>query len=100
MGLKRSLYRWLETLATTRLDEVSSLQRIARDAYKYIEDDHEVIIQVEMQSGQPDVIIYSSTLGSWLPPNEHKVIGVEEKQQILNKLCVYLNRRKISYKIE
>ena len=53
-----------------------------------------------MQSGKPDVIIYSSTIKGWLAPYENEIISVEKKQQILDKLCRYLNGRKVSYKIE
>ena len=98
-ALTGRLYKWLERSAQTRLDEFSSLQRDGRDAYKYIEGDHQVSVQVEMLMGVPNVVIYSRTIDRWLPPHDNEVIGTEKKRIILNKICKFLEQRHISYRV-
>lgn len=94
------VYVWLDKLSTIRLDEVSLLQRISRDGYKYIENDHEVIVQVELQSGEPNVIIYSTSIDEWLPPYNDEKISSQVRESILAKVCLYLQRRNVTYRVQ
>ena len=47
-----SVNRFLKKFRTIKeIDELSSMERLGRDEYKYIEGDHALTLQVEMLSG-------------------------------------------------
>ena len=55
-----SVNRFLKKFRTIKeIDELSSMERLGRDEYKYIEGDHALTLQVEMLSGTPSRVIYS-----------------------------------------
>lgn len=91
---------WLDRVATTELEDGSNLKRIARDGYEYSEGDHSLIVQVEVQSGKPDVIIYSSTIDKWLPPYEDEPLSQSKHEEILQKVIKHLQRGGITYEVQ
>jgi hypothetical protein len=93
------IIEWLKGMDLNRTDDVSTLSRVDRDAYKYQEGNHALIVQVEIQSGKPEVIVYADTITEWLPPHEKERITTEEKERVLTQVCRGLERKKISYRI-
>lgn len=96
-SIKEKLFTWLGEISTTKIDEGSLIQRIARDGYKYIEGDHEITIQVEMQSGHPEYILYKDTIDHWLPPYDREALSDSDKERVLERVTKFLNNRRISY---
>ena len=80
------LGRWL----AVKLDGSSKLIKTSRDEYKYIEDNHEMLIYVEFMG----CWIYENSIDKWLPPHEAEFISEEKKKEILGKLCSFFERRK------
>jgi hypothetical protein len=62
------------------------MERMGRDFYKYIEGDHSVLVQVELQGGNPDYIIYSASISQWLPPYENDKVTDADRSRILQKV--------------
>jgi len=83
-----------------QIDDVSSMERLGRDEYKYIEGDHALTVQVEMLSGTPSRVIYERTIKKWLPPHEHEIIGEEKRKAILEKIRRYFEINGISYIVQ
>jgi|SRR5215472_8863076 len=83
-----------------QIDDVSSMERLGRDEYKYIEGDHALTVQVEMLSGTPSRVIYERTIKKWLPPHEHEIIGEEKRKEILEKIRRYFEINGISYIVQ
>lgn len=83
-----------------QIDEQSSMERIGRDEYKYIEGNHALTLQVEMLSGTPSRVIYSRTIKKWLPPHESEAISDAKKKEILERICKYFEINRISYTVQ
>ena len=83
-----------------QIDDVSSMERLGRDEYKYIEGDHALTVQVEMLSGTPSRVIYERTIKKWLAPHEHEIIGEEKRKEILEKIRRYFEINGISYIVQ
>ncbi len=71
MSLFNRLKNWFDTQTFTRLDANSSIGRNGRDSYEYREGDHVLFVQVELQSGQPNVVFYASIIEHWQPPYDN-----------------------------
>ena len=58
-----------------------------------------MVIGIEATIGSPkgDFIIYASDIDWWEPPHESEPISEEKRQQILQRLCEYLDRRHSTY---
>lgn len=98
--LKERLFAWLDRCATVKLDDTSSLQRWDRDLWKYIEGDHEMMIDFPLQSkGHPLYLLYRASLDVWLPPHDEETISEADKQRILDKVCGFLNARRYDYEV-
>lgn len=82
------------------IDDVSSMERLGRDEYKYIEGDHALTLQIEMLSGNPKRLIYSRTIKIWLPPFDNEPITEEKRKKILEKICKYFEINNISYIVQ
>ena len=80
-----------------QIDHVSSMERLGRDEYKYIEGDHALTLQVEMLSGTPKRVIYSRTIKKWLPPHDNEFISDEKRKEILERICKYFEINHLSY---
>lgn len=98
--MKNKIFAWLDRLSTTTLDKNSTLQRVDRDAYKYVENDHAMIVVVEMQSGNPDYVLYVASVDKWLPPFEQDAVAQFDKDRIIDKVRAYLDSRHIYYRVE
>jgi hypothetical protein len=96
-----NISRFLKKFRTIKeIDDVSSMERLGRDEYKYIEGDHALTLQVDMLSGTPRRVIYSRTIKNWLPPYDSEVISDEKRKQILEKICKYFEINHISYTVK
>ena len=84
----------------TKIDGLSSVERLGRDEYKYIEGDRALILQIEMLSGTPQRVIYSRTIKNWLPPHDKEEITDQTRKDILEKLCKYFELNRISYTVD
>ena len=84
----------------TKIDSVSSVERLGRDEYKYIEGDRALILQIEMLSGIPQRVIYSRTIRNWLPPYDKEEITDPKRRDIIEKLCKYFEQNRISYTVD
>jgi len=62
------------------------MERVDRDSYRYSEGDHTLIVQIEVQSGNPDYIVYAASILSWLPPHENELITQTDSERILQKI--------------
>lgn len=62
------------------------MERVARDAYKYTEADHAVLVHVEVQDGDPDYIVYAHSITHWLSPYEHDEITDEDRLRIIQRV--------------
>lgn len=96
-----SINRFFKKFRTIKhIDDVSSMERIGRDEYKYIEGDHALTLQVEMLSGTPRRVIYSRTIKKWLPPHDNEAISDEKRKEILERICKYFEINRISYTVQ
>jgi hypothetical protein len=84
----------------TKIDNISSVERLGRDEYKYIEGDRALILQIDMLSGTPQRVIYSRTIKNWLPPHDKEEITDQIRKDILEKLCKYFELNRISYTVD
>jgi len=82
------------------IDGAAFMERLGRDEYKYVEDDHALKVQVEMLSGNPRRVIYSRTIKNWLPPYENERITEQKRREILERVCKYFDANGISYTVE
>lgn len=73
--------------------------RVDRDAYKYQEGDHALIVQIELRCGKPEVTVYKDTIKAWLPPHDKEIITAENKARILEQVCKGLKNKRITYRI-
>jgi len=83
-----------------QIDAISSMQRLGRDEYKYIEGDHALTVQIEMLSGTPSRVIYERTIKMWLPPHHNEKIDDEKRKAILKKIRTYFEINGISYIVQ
>jgi immunity protein 74 of polymorphic toxin system len=96
-----NISKFLKTFRTIKqIDNTSSMERLGRDEYKYIEGDHALTVQVEMLSGTPSRVIYERTIKTWLPPYDHEKIDDERRKAILQKICRYFEINGISYVVQ
>ena len=96
-----NISRLLKNLRTIKqIDEESSMERLGRDEYKYIEGNHALTVQIEMLSGIPKRVIYERTIKKWLPPHDHEIIDEEKRKVILKKICRYFEINGISYMVQ
>jgi hypothetical protein len=79
---------------------VSSIERLGRDEYKYIEGDHALTVQIEMLSGSPKRIIYPSTIKRWMAPYEGELITEAKRKEIVSKICKHFENNGITYTVE
>jgi hypothetical protein len=68
------------------IDDNRSLVRLGRDEYKYCDGDHELILQIEMLTGKPNRLLYSSTIKQWLPPHESEPIDSMQRREIAERI--------------
>jgi hypothetical protein len=90
----RRISRFFKTTRAGDVDTDNSemLVRLGRDEYKYCEGDHALILQIEMLTGKPDLLLYSSTIKSWLPPYEHEAIDPQRRREIAERIANYLEK--------
>src|SRR6266496_2724573 len=82
------------------IDSISSMERLGRDEYKYIEGDRALTVQIEMLSGTPRRVIYSRTIKKWMPPYDNEPITEDKRKEIVAKICKYFEINNISYTVE
>jgi hypothetical protein len=96
-----NLQRLLSRFRTIKkIDEISSMERVGRDEYRYVEGDHVLTLQIEMLSGEPRRVIYSRTIKKWLPPHDNEVISDEKRKQIVEKISQYFEMNGVSYVVQ
>jgi hypothetical protein len=96
-----SISKLLKKFRTIKqIDDTSSMERLGRDEYKYVEGDHALTVQIEMLSGTPSRVIYERTIKTWLPPHDHEKIDDEKRKAILKKICRYFEINGISYIVQ
>jgi|GraSoiStandDraft_10_1057309.scaffolds.fasta_scaffold214134_1 hypothetical protein len=82
------------------IDSISSMERLGRDEYKYIEGDRALTVQVEMLSGTPRRVIYSRTIKNWMPPHDNEIITEDKRKEIVANICKYFEMNNISYTVK
>jgi hypothetical protein len=96
-----NLQRLLSRFRTIKkIDEISSMERVGRDEYRYVEGDHVLTLQIEMLSGEPRRVIYSRTIKKWLPPHDNEVISDEKRKQIVEKISRHFEMNRVSYVVQ
>lgn len=65
------------------------IERLGRDEYKYIGVDRSIKVYVELQAGNPDVIIYTESIRQWLPPHEQENVTEEDKLKVVQGMCQF-----------
>jgi Immunity protein 74 len=80
------------------IDDQRSLVRLGRDEYKYCDGDHALVLQIEMLTGKPERLLYSSTIKQWLPPHENEPIGSMQRREIAERISRCLE--KAGYTVE
>jgi hypothetical protein len=80
------------------IDDKRSLVRLGRDEYKYCDGDHALVLQIEMLKGDPERLLYSSTIKQWLPPHENEPIGSTQRREIAERISQCLE--KAGYTVE
>jgi hypothetical protein len=83
-----------------KIDNVSSMEQLGRDEYKYIEGGRALTVQIEMLSGTPRRVIYSRTIKKWMPPYDNETITEDKRKEIVAKICKYFEINNISYTVE
>lgn len=96
-GNVRKFFSKLRTIK--KIDDVSSMERVGRDEYRYIEGDHALTLQIDMLSGSPRRVIYSRSIKGWLPPHDSEAISDEKRNQIIQKVCKYFELNHMSYDV-
>ena len=76
----------------TKIDEQRKLVRESRDGYKYCDGQRCLHLQIDMLSGKPDRLLYSSTIRQWLPPYEKEEILDAERRQIAETIKTFIER--------
>jgi hypothetical protein len=82
------------------IDNKRSLVRLGRDEYKYCDGDHALVLQIEMLTGKPDHLLYSSTIKRWLPPHENEAIGSTQRREIAERISRCLAKAGYTVEIE
>ena len=59
-----------------------------------------MIVQVEVRSGKPEVVIYSSTIDRWFPPYENEPLSRSKYEEILEKVIKHIQRGGITYEVQ
>jgi hypothetical protein len=83
---------WLGVGQETLIDDVSQLVRVGRDEYKYLEGERSLLVQIDMLRGKPSKMLYSSTIGPWLPPHQDEPVTEADRSRIANKIADFLTR--------
>jgi hypothetical protein len=68
------------------IDDSRRLLRLGRDEYKYCDGNRALILQIEMLTGKPDRLLYSSTIKQWLPPHESEPIDSKQRFEIAERI--------------
>jgi Immunity protein 74 len=76
----------------TKIDSTRRLIRLSRDEYRYCDGERCLRLQIDMLKGQPDRLIYSSTIKQWLPPHDSLEIPDSERRQIAETIRRFLER--------
>jgi hypothetical protein len=84
----------------SRIDDHTQLIKLGRDEYRYIEEGHSRILQIDMLKGVPNRLIYSSTIERWLPPHQDEAISEENRRRIATNIAGFLTSQGFSVKVE
>lgn len=91
---------WVGIGRETSIDNVSQLVKVGRDEYKYVEGERSLPVQIDMLRGKPSKMLYSSTIGPWLPPHQDEPVTEAERSRIANKIADFHTRQGESVVIE
>ena len=80
------------------IDDNRSLERLGRDEYKYRDGNRALVLQIEMLTGKPERLLYSSTIKQWLPPHENEPIDPAQRREIAERISRCLG--KAGYTVE
>jgi len=76
------------------IDDHRSLVRLGRDESKYCDGDHALVLQIEVLTGKPERLLYSSTIKQWLPPYENEPIDSTQRREIAERISRRASRRR------
>jgi len=82
------------------IDGDRSLVRLGRDEYKYCEGNHALVLQIEMLTGKPERLLYSSTIKQWLPPHENDPIDSIQRREIAERISRCLEKAGLTVEID
>ncbi len=74
----------------SKIDERRRLYRLGRDEYKYCDGDHCLLLQIDLLKGQPNRVVYSSTIETWLPPHDSEPIESGQRKEIADRIGRFL----------
>ena len=83
----------------TRIDDRRSLHPFGRDEFKYCEDDHCLLVQLELLTGKTRRLLYPTSITNWLPPHEGEAISEARREEIVGTIWQFLNETGESTKI-
>ena len=98
--LLSAVINWLNHLGKTWIAPDVYLQSGGRDEIVYVKGGHRIYINSELQNGNIERIIYTTSIRNWQPPFENDPITEAEKTLILQTLCGYYDKCGIRYKVD
>ena len=72
-----------------RVDRDTVVTPIGRDEYLYESGGRQLKFNAEAQKGEPQRLIYASSIGTWLPPHSQDPILVGQRQEIFAKIVIF-----------
>lgn len=97
--LKAAVHQFIHATGN-QIDDITSMDPVSRDEWKYIEGDRQLILVAERGLGDPQLLIYASSVKRWLPPHENEEITDADRERILKKVCFFFDKSGKTYKIE
>jgi hypothetical protein len=95
----KSLFSCFRTAASKHDQQGYQVVSVGRDGLKYVEGDHELLAQAELQSGKPDRVIYASTVRKWRAPYDQETISPEKQKEIICRLEAYYTRQNVTCEV-
>ena len=102
MSISELIARLLKPLGRhSTIDETSRVIRLGRDFYRYEEGDRWITLQIDMQSGDPQRVIYKSTMLGVAPTTARgSVLTPAEQDRVATRIASHLRSQGLSVEIE
>ena len=83
-----------------RIGSNASMTPSGRDTFEYHEGARRLEVLAEMLVGQPERVLYTSSIKAWLPPHQHEALTEADRERILDNVKTCFTQNGITFDIQ